>query len=85
MLEENQFKHRFMVKLSDGTVEVFHEGDAKAMRTNMAAFEQWKPRFLDGYNLDHVIKFWVETPEQQQQREQELLAAARHGMVVIDD
>lgn len=84
-MTSEQFKHRFMVKLSDGTVEVFYEGDAKAMRTNMAAFEQWKPRFLDGYNLDHVIKFWVETPEQQQQREQELLEAARQGMVVIDD
>ncbi|WAX15765.1 hypothetical protein EG103P3_00096 [Enterococcus phage EG103P3] len=85
MLEDGKFKHRFMVKLSDGTVEVFREGDAKAMRANVAAFEQRKPRFLDGYNLDHVIKFWVETPEQQQQREQELLEAARRGMVVIDD
>ena len=56
-MTSEQFKHRFMVKLSDGTVEVFQEGDAKDMRTNMAAFEQWKPRFLDGYNLDHVIKF----------------------------
>lgn len=84
-MTSEQFKHRFMVKLSDGTIEVFQEGDAKAMRTYVAAFEQWKPRFLDGYNLDHVIKFWVETPEQQQQREQELLEAARHGMVVIDD
>lgn len=85
MLEESQFKHRFMVKLSDGTVEVFQEGDAKDMRTNMAAFEQWKPRFLDGYNLDHVIKFWVETPEQQQQEQERLLEAARRGVVVIDD
>lgn len=85
MLEESQFKHRFMVKLSDGTVEVFQEGDAKAMRTYVAAFEQWKPRFLDGYNLDHVIKFWVETSEQQQQAQERLLEAARHGMVVIDD
>lgn len=85
MLEDGKFKHRFMVKLSDGTVEVFHEGDAKAMRTNMAAFEQWKPRFLDGYNLDHVIKFWVETPEQQQEAQERLLEAARQGVMVLDD
>ncbi len=84
-MTSEQFKHRLMVKLSDGTVEVFQEGDAKDMRTNMAAFEQWKPRFLAGYNLDHVIKFWVETPEQQQQEQERLLEAARHGMVVIDD
>lgn len=84
-MTSEQFKHRFMVKLSDGTVEVFYEGDAKAMRAYVAAFEQWKPRFLDGYNLDHVIKFWVETPEQQQQEQERLLEAARRGMVVIDD
>jgi len=84
-MTSEQFKHRFMVKLSDGTVEVFYEGDAKAMRTYVAAFEQWKPRFIDGYNLDHVIKFWVETPEQQQERQELLLKAARRGVVVIDD
>lgn len=84
-MTSEQFKHRFMVKLSDGTVEVFQEGDAKAMRTYMAAFEQWKPRFLDGYNLDHVIKFLVETPEQQQEAQERLLEAARRGVVVIDD
>ena len=84
-MTSEQFKHRFMVKLSDGTVEVFYEGDAKAMITYVAAFEQWKPRFLDGYNLDHVIKFWVETPEQQQEAQERLLEAARRGVMTIDD
>ena len=84
-MTNEQFKHRFMVKLSYGTVEVLYEGYAKAMRAYVAAFEQRKPRFLDGYNLDHVIKFWVETPEQQREAQERLLEAARRGVVVVDD
>lgn len=39
----------------------------------------------NGYNLAHVVKFWVETPEQQQEAQERLLEAARRGVVVIDD
>lgn len=81
-MTSEQFKHRLMVKLSDGTVEVLHEG---SMNGVVARLCRGDSKFLNGFNLDHIVKYWIETPEQQQEAQERLLEAARRGVVVIDD
>lgn len=84
-MTSEQFKHRLMVKLSDGTVEILHEGSLDGAVAAKYQLCKGDSRFLNGFNINHVIKFWVETPEQQQEAQERLLEAARHGMVVVDD
>ena len=84
-MTNEQFKHRFMVKLSDGTVEVLHEGSMDGVVEAKYQLCKGDSKFLNGFNIDHIVKYWIETPEQQQEAQERLLEAARHGMVAVDD
>lgn len=83
LMTVEQFKHRLMIQLMDGSEEILLEGSEVAVQAAKEQLCQRDRRFLNGYNLDHIVKYWIDTPSRQFGEYLRLLESL--GMVVIID
>lgn len=83
LMTVEQFKHRLMIQLMDGSEEILLEGSEVVVQAAKEQLCQRDRRFLNGYNLDHIVKYWIDTPSRQFREYLRLLESL--GMVVIID
>ena len=54
-----------MIQLVDGSTEILHEGSEEDVQEAKEQFCEKGRRFFNRYNLDHIVKYWIDTPSLQ--------------------